>query len=81
MTETHETTQTTQEAPLRYCLHSDLWMVPPSSGCIARSLDEVVDHIRTEVQALEDGDTVVLTVTVKRMTDAELDALPEWTGP
>ena len=76
-------TQETPSAPLHLLVNFSSWCSPVR--VIEGSLNSLMDNIRTEVEALRDwgidGNDLTITVTTKRLTDAEADALPEWDGP
>lgn len=52
-----------------------------ASPCVLRSISEVLEHLRDNL----DDDNVTpgenITIKVRTMDAAELDALPEWDGP
>ncbi len=63
----------------RYAINVDEW--ESSTKVYEPTLDSLMDHVKSEVEAMGDGETKVITVLVKLMTDAEFDAMPEWGGP
>jgi len=43
-------------------------------------IEEVLETLRTEIEDSEPGDVALPTVTIGDMTEADFDALPEWSG-
>ncbi len=52
-----------------------------ASPCILKSLDEVLEHLRDNLDNDEMTPGEVVTIEVKTMSAAELEDLPEWDGP
>jgi hypothetical protein len=66
--------------PKRYALRVESWG-PRASRVVERSLDDLCEHIRNELDGTSEGEEVVFSVIIRRVSDAEMDALPEWQGP
>lgn len=67
--------------PVRYAINSSAW--GSSQRVIEPDIDAAISHARSEIEAslTHEGDTVILTISAHRMTDAQIEAIPEWDGP
>ncbi len=73
------TTLLPEEEPLRYTVNVDSWL--SRVNVMERCREDAVEHIGGELEGMHEGDQLVITIKCSRLSDAELDEMPEWHGP
>lgn len=48
------------------------------TNVVSPSLDDIIGWIKTDIHEMKDGDQLDYKITIRRMTQKEIDELPEW---
>lgn len=48
------------------------------TNLLSPHIDEIINWIKTDLSDQKEGDELAYTITIKMMTQEEIDALPEW---
>lgn len=52
-----------------------------ASPYVSKSIDDVLDHIRAEIEELAVYEDDTITISCINMTEEEYENLPDWEGP